>query len=56
MIASVSNGIVIVGRIGKLTPQELTQTTEILSQLNLIGIVANDVKNLGNREQVTGDR
>ncbi|MBK1990875.1 polysaccharide biosynthesis tyrosine autokinase [Sphaerospermopsis aphanizomenoides BCCUSP55] len=43
IIASVSNGIVIVGRIGQLTPQELMQTTEILSQLNLIGIVANEV-------------
>nr|WP_199306609.1 polysaccharide biosynthesis tyrosine autokinase [Anabaena sphaerica] len=45
IIASVSNGIVIVGRIGQLTPQELMQTTEILSQLNLIGIVANEVHN-----------
>jgi capsular exopolysaccharide synthesis family protein len=44
IIASVADGIVMVGRIGKLSPQELMQTTEILSQLNLIGIVANDVK------------
>jgi polysaccharide biosynthesis transport protein len=36
-----------VGRIGQLTPQELMQTTEILSQLNLIGIVANNVNNSG---------
>ncbi|TAF07208.1 MAG: chain-length determining protein [Nostocales cyanobacterium] len=56
IIASVSNGIIIVGRIGQLTPQELTQTTEILSQLNLIGIVANEVNNSGVRSQVTGDR
>lgn len=47
IIASVSNGIIIVGRIGQLTPQELMQTTEILSQLNLIGIVANNVNNSG---------
>jgi succinoglycan biosynthesis transport protein ExoP len=45
MIASICHGIVIVGRIGQLTPQALSQTTEILSQLNLIGIVANEVKN-----------
>jgi polysaccharide biosynthesis transport protein len=45
IIASVCNGIVIVGRIGQLTPQELMQATEILSQLNLIGIVANEVNN-----------
>ncbi|AFZ60346.1 AAA family ATPase [Anabaena cylindrica FACHB-243] len=43
IIASACNGIVIVGRIGQLTPQELMQATEILSQLNLIGIVANEV-------------
>ncbi|MGM3307518.1 GumC family protein [Anabaena sp. WFMT] len=42
IIASACNGIVIVGRIGQLTPQELMQATEILSQLNLIGIVANE--------------
>jgi Mrp family chromosome partitioning ATPase len=45
IIASVCNGIVIVGRIGQLTLQELMQATEILSQLNLIGIVANEVNN-----------
>ncbi|WP_413173333.1 GumC family protein [Anabaena azotica] len=45
IIASVCNGIVIVGRIGQLTPQELMEATEILSQLNLIGIVANEVNN-----------
>lgn len=45
IIASVCNGIVIVGRIGQLTLQELMQATEIVSQLNLIGIVANEVNN-----------
>jgi polysaccharide biosynthesis transport protein len=45
MIASVCNGIVIIGRIGQLTPHELMQTTEILSKLNLIGIIANEVNN-----------
>jgi capsular exopolysaccharide synthesis family protein len=57
IIAAASNGILMVGRIGKLKLQELTQTTEILNQLNLIGIVANGVNNLGvksskSREQV----
>ena len=43
IVASVSNGIVVVGKVGQLTPHELLQTTEILSQLNLIGIIANQV-------------
>lgn len=50
IIASVSNGIIIVGRIGRLTPQELMQTTEILSQLNLIGIIANEVNSYVNSQ------
>ncbi|TVP58987.1 MAG: chain-length determining protein [Nodularia sp. (in: Bacteria)] len=43
ILASFCHGIVMVGRIGQITPNELTQTTEILSNLNLVGIIANDV-------------
>ncbi|NET72604.1 MAG: polysaccharide biosynthesis tyrosine autokinase [Sphaerospermopsis sp. SIO1G2] len=43
IMASIADGIVIVGKIGQLSPQELIETTEILSQLNLIGIIANEV-------------
>lgn len=43
ILASFCDGIVIVGRIGQITPNELMQTTEILSNLNLVGIIANDV-------------
>ncbi len=44
LIASVCDGIAIVSRIGQVTRTELTQATEIfsLSQLNLIGIIANE--------------
>lgn len=44
IVASLCNGIVLVGRIAQITESELIQAKEILSQLNLIGIVANDVK------------
>ncbi|MDZ7958568.1 MAG: polysaccharide biosynthesis tyrosine autokinase [Aulosira sp. DedQUE10] len=44
IVASLSNGIVLVGRIGQITQSELIQAREILSKLNLIGIIANDVK------------
>ncbi len=43
ILASFCDGIVMVGRIGQITPNELTQSTEILSNLNLVGIIANDV-------------
>ncbi|GAX36306.1 GumC family protein [Nodularia sp. NIES-3585] len=43
ILASFCHGIVMVGRIGHITPNELMQTTEILSNLNLLGIIANDV-------------
>jgi capsular exopolysaccharide synthesis family protein len=43
IVASFCNGIVMVGKIGQITPNQLIQTTEILSKLNLIGIVANEV-------------
>ncbi|MEA5602178.1 polysaccharide biosynthesis tyrosine autokinase [Nostoc sp. UHCC 0252] len=45
IVASFCNGIVMVERMGKVTRTELTQATEILSKLNLIGIIANDVSN-----------
>ncbi|QIR41282.1 polysaccharide biosynthesis tyrosine autokinase [Tolypothrix sp. PCC 7910] len=44
IIASLCSGIVLVGRIGQITQSELIQSREILSRLNLIGIIANDVK------------
>lgn len=44
IVASVCSGIVLVGRIGQITQSELIQAREILSRLNLIGIIANDVK------------
>jgi capsular exopolysaccharide synthesis family protein len=43
IMASLCNGIVMVGRIGKVTPNKLIEATEILSKLNLIGIVGNEV-------------
>lgn len=43
ILASFVHGIVMVGRIGQVTPNELTQTIDILKKLNLIGIIANDV-------------
>ncbi|MEH2349380.1 MAG: polysaccharide biosynthesis tyrosine autokinase [Nostoc sp.] len=45
IVASLCNGIVMVERMGKVTRSELTQATEILSNLNLIGIIANEVSN-----------
>ncbi|BAY34687.1 lipopolysaccharide biosynthesis protein [Nostoc carneum NIES-2107] len=44
IVASVCSGIILVGRIGQITQSELIQAREILSRLNLIGIIANDVK------------
>ncbi|MEH1911084.1 MAG: polysaccharide biosynthesis tyrosine autokinase [Nostoc sp.] len=43
IVASFCNGIVMVERMGKVTRTEVTQATEILSKLNLIGIIANEV-------------
>lgn len=56
IIASISDGIVIVGRIGQLSPQELMETTEILSQLNLIGIIANEVNDSSVKEQTIAEK
>ncbi len=41
LIASHSEGVVMVGRIGQVTRKELNQAITMLSRLNLIGIVAN---------------
>lgn len=45
IVASVCNGIIMVGRMGQVYPNEMIQATEVLNQLNLIGIVANEVSN-----------
>ncbi len=44
IVASLCNGIVLVGRMGQITQTELIQARDILSKLNLIGAIANDVK------------
>ncbi|MEH2072342.1 MAG: polysaccharide biosynthesis tyrosine autokinase [Nostoc sp.] len=44
IIASFCNAIVMVERMGKVKGNQLIQAIEILSKLNLIGIIANDVK------------
>ncbi|NRB06159.1 MAG: polysaccharide biosynthesis tyrosine autokinase [Richelia sp.] len=43
IIASVCERVVMVGRMGQVTRNELSQATEILDNLNLIGIIANHV-------------
>nr|WP_199327107.1 polysaccharide biosynthesis tyrosine autokinase [Nostoc sp. FACHB-888] len=45
IVATFCNGIVMVERMGKVTRTEVAQATEILSKLNLIGIIANEVSN-----------
>lgn len=41
IVASLCNGIVMVGRMDQVTHNELIQATDILRNLNLIGIIAN---------------
>ena len=41
IIASICDRVVMVGRMGQVTRSELAQATEILKNLNLIGIIAN---------------
>ena len=43
LLSSRCSGVVMVGRIGKVTRSELAQAAQNLGQLNLIGVVANDV-------------
>jgi polysaccharide biosynthesis transport protein len=45
IVASFSSAIAIVARLGQVTRAELIQATEILSKLNLIGIIANEANN-----------
>ncbi|HLO87392.1 MAG TPA: polysaccharide biosynthesis tyrosine autokinase [Nostocaceae cyanobacterium] len=47
LVASSCNAIILVSRMGQITLNELSQATEILSKLNLIGIVANNVLGAG---------
>ncbi len=42
ILASLCNGIIMVGRMGKIKQSELIQATEILHSLNLVGIIANE--------------
>ncbi|AFY41664.1 polysaccharide biosynthesis tyrosine autokinase [Nostoc sp. PCC 7107] len=44
ILAGYCQEIVMVGRMGQLTQSDLIQSQEILSQLNLIGIIANGVR------------
>ena len=41
LTASFCSGVVMVGRIGQVTRSEITQATNMLSKLNVIGVVAN---------------
>jgi polysaccharide biosynthesis transport protein len=43
-IASVCSGVVMVGRLDRVTQAELSQATAMLNQLNVLGIVANGAK------------
>ncbi|MDY6901821.1 MAG: polysaccharide biosynthesis tyrosine autokinase [Cyanobacteriota bacterium] len=42
ILASLCNGIIMVGRMGKIKQSELIQATDILNNLNLVGIIANE--------------
>ena len=48
ILASFCNGVMMVGRIGQITQTQLIEATEILSKLNLIGIIANEVRSYQN--------
>ncbi|HEY9852741.1 MAG TPA: polysaccharide biosynthesis tyrosine autokinase [Leptolyngbyaceae cyanobacterium] len=41
LAGSVSSGVVLVGRIGQVTRSELVQATNMLSKLNVVGVVGN---------------
>jgi polysaccharide biosynthesis transport protein len=43
ILGSLSQGIIMVGRIGHVTKNEVIQASDILSELNLVGVVANCV-------------
>ncbi|MEL6458370.1 MAG: polysaccharide biosynthesis tyrosine autokinase [Cyanobacteria bacterium J06621_15] len=42
ILASLCNSIIMVGRMGKIKQSELIQAVEILNNLNLVGIIANE--------------
>jgi polysaccharide biosynthesis transport protein len=44
--ASVCHGVVMVGRLDRVSQEELKQATTMLNQLNVLGIVANGVKSM----------
>lgn len=46
ILATLSNAIVLVAQIGKVTRTEVIQAKEILEKLNLVGIIANQPKNV----------
>jgi succinoglycan biosynthesis transport protein ExoP len=48
-IASFCSGVVMVGRIDRVTQSELTEATTILSHLNALGVVANGASSSTNR-------
>ncbi len=50
ILATFCDRIVMVARIGKVSLADLIQATEILSHLNVIGIIANAAKNTGNEK------
>lgn len=45
LVASCSDGVLMVGRIDRVTRKELTQAISTLKQLNVVGVVANGVLN-----------
>lgn len=51
LVGACCDGVIIVGRIERVTRSELTQTTQMLNQLNVIGVVAN-----GASHQTRNDR
>jgi Mrp family chromosome partitioning ATPase len=48
LTGSFCSGVVLVARIGRVTRNELTQATVMLSKLNMIGVVANEVGSFSN--------
>jgi len=50
LTASCCSGVLLVGRINQVTRPKLTQAIEMLSQLNLVGVVANGVSSSTARE------
>lgn len=48
LAASFCSGVVLVGRIGRVTRSELTQATNMLHKLNVIGVVANGADRFSN--------